>query len=95
MAQIRPLSLEQQQQMELIDRVKLEAMVHAEAKCCNFCMGKVDISVDLNMIRGQKFCWMLIVNKKCSGGNVSSNKIHQVAKAVGIIGNPLHTSITL
>jgi hypothetical protein len=55
--QIGPLLPVQQQQMETIDRVKSAAMVHAESKCSKFCMGEVDFLVNLNMIRGWKFCW--------------------------------------
>jgi hypothetical protein len=50
------LSPEQQKQMEAIDRVKSEAMVHAEAKCSNFCMGEVEFSADVNEAKGLKFC---------------------------------------
>jgi hypothetical protein len=57
------LSPEQQKQMESIDRVKSEAMVHAEVKCSNFCMGEVEFSADVNEAKGQKFCWQLIVRK--------------------------------
>jgi hypothetical protein len=88
------LSLEQQKQMETIDRVKSEAMIHAEANCDKFCMGEVDFSADVNMAKGLKFCWQLIVRKRL-GKKVSSKYIRQVAKGVGIVGNPLHTSITL
>jgi hypothetical protein len=88
------LSPEQQKQMEAIDRVKSEAMVHAEAKCSNFCMGEVEFSADVNEAKGLKFCWQLIVRKR-SGEKVSSDYIRQIAKGVGIVGNPLHTSITL
>jgi hypothetical protein len=88
------LSPEQQKQMESIDRVKSEAMVHAEAKCSNFCMGEVEFLADVNEAKGQKFCWQLIVRKR-SGEKVSSDFIRQIAKGVGIVGNPLHTSITL
>jgi hypothetical protein len=55
-------------------------------------MGEVDFLVNLNTIRGHKFCWKMIV-KKLSGGKVSSDKIRQVAKAVGIIGNSCITHI--
>jgi hypothetical protein len=57
--------------METIDRVKLEAMIHAEANCDKFCMGEVDFSADVNMAKGLKFCWQLIVRKR-SGKKVSS-----------------------
>jgi hypothetical protein len=80
--------------MESIDRVKLEAMVHAKAKCSNFCMGEVEFSADVNEAKGQKFCWQLIIRKR-SGEKVSSDYIRWIAKGVGIVGNPLHTSITL
>jgi hypothetical protein len=46
-----------------IDRVKSEAVVHAESKCSKFCMGEVDFLVNFNMIRGCKFCWKMIVKK--------------------------------
>jgi hypothetical protein len=36
-----------------------------------------------------------MIVKKCAGGKVSLDKIRQVIKAMGIIGNPFHTSITL
>jgi hypothetical protein len=88
------LSPEQQKQMESIDRVKSEAMVHAEAKCSNFCMGEVEFSANVNQAKGRKFCWQLIVRKR-SGEKVSSDYIRWIAKGVGIVGNPLHTSITL
>jgi hypothetical protein len=55
------LSLEQQKQMETIERVKSEAMIHAEANCDKFCMGEVDFSADVNTAKGLKFCWQLIV----------------------------------
>jgi hypothetical protein len=62
------LSPEQQKQMEAIDRVKSEAMVHAEAKCSNFCMGTVEFSADVNEAKGLKFCWQLYtkdLGKRC------------------------------
>jgi hypothetical protein len=80
--------------METIDRAKLEAMIHAEANCDKFCMGKVNFSADVNTAKGLKFCWQLIV-RKLSGKKLSSKYIRRVAKGVGIVGNPLHTSITL
>jgi hypothetical protein len=88
------LSLEQQKQMETIDRVKLEVMIHAEANCDKFCIGEVDFSADVNMAKGLKFCWQLIVQKHL-GKKVSSKYIRRVAKGVGIVGYPLHTLITL
>jgi hypothetical protein len=80
--------------METIDRVKLEVMILAEANCDKFCMGEVDFSADVNMAKGLKFCWQLIVQKHL-GKKVSSKYIRQVAKGVGIVGYPLHTLITL
>jgi hypothetical protein len=45
------------------EAVKSEAMVHAEVKCSNFCMGEVEFLADANEAKGQKFCWQLIVRK--------------------------------
>jgi hypothetical protein len=89
-----PLSAAQQKRLESINKVKSDAMVHAEKQCRTLCMGEVDYSPDLNTVRGQRSCWQMIVRKR-SGQKVSTEKILRVAKAVGIVGNPLHTSITL
>jgi hypothetical protein len=89
-----PLSPDQQRQMELIDRVKTDAMIHSANKCHPLCMGEIDFSPDINQVKGQQLVWQMIVNY-WSGIKESSAKICRVAKAVGIIGNPLHDSITL
>jgi hypothetical protein len=60
---VGPLSPEHDKMMELIDRVKMESMTHAKAKCCKFFMGEIDFLVDLNMIKGRKLCWQMIVRK--------------------------------
>jgi hypothetical protein len=67
---------------------------NAKAKCSNFCMGEVEFLADVNEVKGLKFCWQLIVRKR-SGEKVSSDYMQQIAKGVGIVGNPLHMSITL
>jgi hypothetical protein len=80
--------------MELIDRVKLESMTQAEAKWSKFFMGEIDFLEDLNMIKGRKLCWQMIV-RKWSREKECSKKICRLAKVVGIVGNPLHMSIML
>jgi hypothetical protein len=57
-------------------------------------MGGVDFSLNINEVRGQCFVWQMIINYR-SGKKESSEKIRRVAKAVSIVGNPLHDSIML
>jgi hypothetical protein len=85
---------EQQVQFELINHVKTEGMIHAEKKCGLLCMGEVDYSPDVNIAKGQCYIWQMIIHK-WAGKQVSSKKICCVAKAVGIMGNPLQTMVTL
>ncbi len=71
---------EQQAQFESIDRMKTEGMIHAEKKCQSLCMGEVDFSPDVNIAKGQRYIWQMIVHK-WRGKHVSSKKIHRMAKA--------------
>jgi hypothetical protein len=80
--------------METIDRVKTDAMIHSAKNCRPLCMGEIDFSLDINKVKGQRLVWHMIVNYR-SGIKESSEKIRRIAKAVGIVGNPLHDSITL
>jgi hypothetical protein len=93
-----PLTQEQQAQFESIDCVshcvKTEGMIHAEKKCQLLCMGEVDFSPDVNTAKGQHYVWQMIVHK-WREKQVSWKKICCMAKAVGIIGNPLQTMVTL
>jgi hypothetical protein len=83
-----PMTQEQQAQFELIDHVKTEGMIHAEKKCQSLCMGEVDFSLDINIAKGQCYVWQMIIHK-WRGKHLSSKKICHMAKAVGIVGNPL------
>jgi hypothetical protein len=47
-----PLSQDQQDLFESIDRVKSKGMVHVDKKCRKFHMGEVDYSPDVNTARG-------------------------------------------
>jgi hypothetical protein len=69
-------------------------MIHAEKKSRRLCMEEVDFSLNINAVRGQRFVWQMIINYR-SGKKESTEKIRRVAKAVGIVGNPLHNSIML
>jgi hypothetical protein len=89
-----PLTQEQQAQFESIDRVKTEGMIYAEKKCQSLCMGEVDFNPDVNIAKGRRYVGQMIIRKR-RGKHVSSKMIRRVAKAVGIVGNPLQTNATL
>jgi hypothetical protein len=89
-----PLTQEQQAQFKSIDHMKTEGMIHAEKKCRSLCMGEVDFSPDVNIAKGQHYVWQMIVCK-WRGKHMSLKKICCVAKAVGIMGNPLQINVTL
>jgi hypothetical protein len=88
------LTQDQQERFESIDQVKSEGMLHAEKKCCPLKMGEVDFSPDVNTAKGRCLVWQMIIRKR-RGNRVSSKKIRCIAKAVGIVGNPLSNTITL
>jgi hypothetical protein len=86
---------EQQVEFELIDHVKTEGMIHAEKKCQSLCMGRwTSGSPDVNIAKGRYYIWQMIICKQ-RGKQVSLKKIRHMAKAVGIVGNPLQTMVTL
>jgi hypothetical protein len=89
-----PLTQDQQERFESIDRVKSEGMIHAEKKCHPLKMGEVDFSPDVNTAKGRHFVWQMIIRKR-RGNHVSSRKIRRVAKVVGIVGNQLGNTVTL
>jgi hypothetical protein len=69
-------------------------MINATKQCGKYNMGQIDFSPTINKVRKQKYVWQMIVNYWW-GHKVSLAKILRVAKAVGIVRNPLHKSITL
>jgi hypothetical protein len=74
-----PLTQDQQEQFESIDRVKSEGMIHAEKKCHPLKMGEVDFSPDVNTAKGRCFVWQMIVCKR-QGNCVSSKKSDALPK---------------
>jgi hypothetical protein len=69
-------------------------MIHAEKKCHPLKMGEVDFSPNVNTAKGRHLVWQMIIHKR-QGNHVSSKKIRCIAKAVGIVGNPLGNTVTL
>jgi hypothetical protein len=88
-----PLTPAQQAEFETIDRVKSDAMLHAEKNCAKFWMGKINFSLDISKAQGQRLCWQMVV-WNWSGHNLKSNPIRCLAKAISIL-NPLHHAVTL
>ena len=76
--------LEQQQQLESIDHIHTEGMLHAEKKCRKLAMGQVEWSPEIALARQRKLLWQKVVRKKC-GGWVSSSYIKQKARQCGVI----------
>jgi hypothetical protein len=66
-------------------------MIHAEKKCRPVKWTFAPMSTQL---KGRRFVWQMIIRKR-QGNCVSSRKIRCIAKAVGIVGNPLGNTVTL
>ena len=88
------LSPNRQSLLESIDKVKSKVMIYAEKYCHSLCMGKINFSPDVNIARGHRLVWQLVL-KQQSGQNVRLDKIQHITKAVGIKGDLLHPSMTL
>jgi hypothetical protein len=51
------------QQLEVLDRVPVEGMLHAEKKCCKLSMGNVDYSPEVDLAKKRCWLWQQVVKK--------------------------------
>ena len=58
------LSPTQVTEIESIDRVRKEGMLHASAKCRKLLMGKVDWSPEFSAAQQQMILWQMVVHFK-------------------------------
>ena len=58
------LSPTQVMEIESIDRVQKEGMLHASAKCQKLLMGKVDWSPEFSAMQQQMILWQMVVHFK-------------------------------
>jgi hypothetical protein len=84
-------NLQQQQQLEALDRIRVEGMLFAEKRCRKLAMGNVDFSPEVDMARKRRWLWQQVVKRR-EGKNISSSLITRRARQYGIM-SPL--SVTL
>ena len=73
------LSPTQVTEIESIDRVRKEGMLHALAKCRKLSMGKVDWSPEFSAVQQQMILWQMVVHFKW-GRKIQVGRIWQKAK---------------
>lgn len=78
------LSVDQQQELATLDKMREDAMISSEKKCRKFCMGEIDFSPEINQARGRRYVWSMVLKRRRSGNKILKRKIKAVAKAVGI-----------
>lgn len=68
-------------EFELLDKMKVEGIQHADKSCHKLCMGEVPFSDESQLLHDSIGAWQLIIKKKL-GRRISTSLINQqVAKA--------------
>jgi hypothetical protein len=75
----------QRQQLETLDRVRAEGMLHAEKKCRKLAMGNVDFSPEVDLAKKRRWVWQQVI-KHLEGKRLSSSLIKRKARQCGIVG---------
>jgi len=86
-----PISGLQAAELNKIDRLRRDGMLHAEKKCRKLHMGNVEFSDEVNKRGKIMSLWKLVIRLK-EGRIISRSKIKRMAKSCGIT-RPLSTSI--
>jgi hypothetical protein len=74
----------QQQQLETLDRVRTEGMLHAEKKCRKLAMGNVDYSPEVDLAKKRRWLWQQVVKRR-EGKRISASLVKQKARQCGIV----------
>ena len=86
-----PISHMSATELNKIDRLRKEGMLHAERKCRKLHMGAVDFSEEVNKKGKEMYLWKLVIKLK-NGKKISRSKIKRTAKSCGI-KSPLSFSL--
>jgi hypothetical protein len=73
----------ERQQLESLDRIRAEGMIHAEQKCRKLAMGNVDFSPEVDSAKKRRWLWQQVVKKR-EGRRVSAAMIKRKARQYGI-----------
>jgi hypothetical protein len=84
-------TLDKRAQLESLDHVRAEGMIHAEKRCRKLAMGNVDYSPEVDLAKKKRWLWKEVVKKR-EGRPVSAAMIKRKARQFGI-QSPL--SVTL
>jgi hypothetical protein len=76
-------TLDERAQLESLDRVRAEGMIHAEKRCRKLAMGNVDYSPEVDLAKKKRGLWKEVVKKR-EGRPVSAAMIKRKARQCGI-----------
>ena len=78
-----PLTWEQRVELEEIDRIRVDAMILAEKKCCKLCMGKYDWSPRLqHLIETTRYLKLTLSRRK--GVNISARLLIRLSRRLNL-----------